>query len=201
MTDEKMIVGEETKAKETLKKAIEKEEEIEDEDKPQVDIEKVSQDTPSDRIKLSQKGVLSLRHQMIAEYASRGYPPAVIARELRLSLKRVYLILRTNTLVHEEIRRIVSEKFSESEKMLGYLFVKALGKIDADMESADPIQRDKAIDRVLKIYSGARAGGDQPTSVTQFFTAGGSVNIQDIDALIIEKRRQRGLEPPLEKKD
>ncbi len=188
----------------TEDKQEELEEELEeDSDKPQFDIEKVEQDTPSERVKLSKKGVLSLRHQMIAEFASRGYPPAVIARELKISVKRVYLILRTNTLVHNEIRRIVSEKFSEAEKMLGYLFVKALSKIDVDMESADDDKRDKAIDRVLKIYSGARAGGEQPTSINQFFnTGGGNVNIQDIDALIIQKRRDRGLEPPLiENKD
>jgi DNA-binding CsgD family transcriptional regulator len=179
------------------KEELEKDEEEIEEDKPQLDIEKVEQDTLGDRVKLSKKGVLSLRHQMIAEYASRGYPPVVIARELKISVKRVYLILRTNTLVHNEIRRIVSEKFSETEKMLGYLFVKALSKIDVDMESADLIQRDKAIDRVLKIYSGARAGGEQPTNINQFFTSGGNVNIQDIDALIIQKRRERGLEPPL----
>ena len=168
----------------------------EDEDKPQFDIEKVEQDSHSDRVKLSQKGVLSLRHRLIAEFASRGYPPAIIAKELKISLRRTYLILRKNTLVHDEIRRIVSEKFSEAEKMLGYLFVKALSKIDADMESADFAQRDKAIDRVLKMYSNARAGGDKPTSINQFFNTGGGNVIQDIDALIIQKRRERGLELP-----
>jgi hypothetical protein len=171
-------------------------EEVKD-DKPKVDLEKLQQESHSDRIKLSQKGVLSLRYQMIAEFAARGYPPAVIARELKISLKRTYLILRKSTLVHEEIRRIVSEKFSEAEKMLGYLFVKALSKIDVDMESADDEKRDKAIDRVLKIYSNARSGREQPTSITQFFDTGGGNVIQDIDALIIQKRRERGLEPPL----
>ncbi len=168
-----------------------------DEDKPRFDVEKVDQDSHSDRIKLGKKGVLSLKHQLIAEFASRGYPPAIIAKELKISLKRTYLILRKNILVHQEIKRIVSEKFSEAEKMLGYLFVKALSKIDADMESADSTQRDKAIDRVLKMYSNARSGGEQPTSINQFFNTGGGNVIQDIDALIIQKRRERGLEPPL----
>lgn len=166
-------------------------------DKPQFDIEKSEQDSHGDRVKLGRKGVLSLRHQLIAEFASRGYPPSVIAKELKISLKRTYLILRTSTLVHEEIRRIVSEKFSEAEKMLGYLFVKALSKIDADMESEDAVQRDKAIDRVLKMYSNAKAGREQPASITQFFNTGGGNVTQDIDALIIQKRRDRGLEPPL----
>jgi hypothetical protein len=163
-------------------------------DKPKFDVEKVEQDSLSDRIRLSKKGVLSLRHQLIAEFASRGYPPAIIAKELKISLKRTYLILRKNTLVHKEIKRIVSEKFSEAEKMLGYLFVKALSKIDVDMESADLSQRDKAIDRVLKMYSNAKSGRGDQSTINQFFDTGGGNVIQDIDALIIEKRRERGLE-------
>ncbi|OGM09287.1 hypothetical protein A2Z67_05090 [Candidatus Woesebacteria bacterium RBG_13_36_22] len=171
-----------------------------DEDKHQ-DIENAEQDH-SNRIKLGRKGVLSLRYQMIAEYASRGYPPGIIARDLRINVKRVYHILRTNKLVHEEIRRIISERFSESEKMLGYLFIKALSKIDFDMESANIEQRDKAIDRVIKMYGNMKAGGLQPTNINQFFNMGGGDVVQDIDALILQKRRDRGLEPPLiEKKD
>jgi len=65
------------------------------------------------------------------------------------------------------------------------------------MESADSEPRDKAIDRVIKMYGNLRAGGAQPANINQFFNMGSGDVIQDIDALILQKRRERGLEPKL----
>jgi hypothetical protein len=157
-------------------------------------------ETRGDRVKLKKKGVIPLRYHMIAEFAANAYPPSLIAKEMRMPVKRIYQILATNTQVHEEIQAILDRRLAESERMIGHLFVKALTKLDVDMESSDKDQRNKAIDKVISIYRDAKGKGKEG-GVNQFFDMGGGnvTTIQDIDALIIAKRRERGLEPPDEK--
>ena len=69
-------------------------------------------------------------------------------------------------------------------------------KLDAHLENPNPDIRDKAIDKILKCYEYNRDKCEDGGIVARLLV-GDQKNptTLDIDALIIQKRRERGLEP------
>lgn len=149
------------------------------------------------------KGKLSIKYRTVAEYAARGYPVEIISKMSGVKVTTVYALLEKNELVWEEINRILAGIFSEGDRILANLYIKALYKLDDQLSSTNPEIYGKAVEKIVKMY-GDRAGsksGEKP-SILQFFgSVGGRPEIGQgplieggIDQLILKKRKERGLE-------
>ena len=140
------------------------------------------------------KGKLSLKYRTIAEYAARGYSVELIAERIGITKGKVYNILETNELVWEEINRILTNIFADGDRMIANLRIKALKKLDDQLDSLNGDLRDKAIEKILKCSDYSK--GDLKGAVIQFFGPGGkseASGIQSIDDIILQKRKERGL--------
>jgi hypothetical protein len=162
-----------------------------------IEAEVVEAEKPTQKKK---RGRLGMRYRLIAEYASRSYPVEVIADIVGLKKETIYHILSDNEEVWAEVNRILSDLFSEGDRMLVYLYKKALTKLDEQLESESPEMRDKAIEKVLKCYGVGKEGEQKkPPLVMQFFgrSSGGSpLGVESIDQIILRKRAERGLPSP-----
>jgi hypothetical protein len=144
------------------------------------------------------KGKIDPRHVKIAVLKCQGYSVKDISKEVGMSEDRIYHLLGDeNSDVNTEIRRISNEAAEASNRHLSHLFRKALNKLDCMLESGDDETKFRAIDRIIKIFS-TMVGKNGPSIQQNFgFQVEKKSPIEIIDDLIIKKRRERGLEPPL----
>lgn len=143
------------------------------------------------------KGKLSLRYKTIAQFAARGYPVDVIAKQVNMTSKAVYRIIEKNELVWEEMNNIIKSIFSESDRVLASLFHQALLKLSGRMN--DPKTEQDALEKVLSCYGKRTSGSDKPPIIQQFFQGGGQGQgpmIESIDEVILKRRKERGLDVP-----
>lgn len=137
-------------------------------------------------------GSIKILYRRIAELAARGYSAEQIAREVNRSVMRVRMILDKPE-IYEEIKNIVKERFEEGDRLLSYLYKKALKELDVALDSDNFEIKDRAIEKVLKMmgYGKTPEGG---VRVFQFFGQGSNKGfIESIDDLILQKRKERGL--------
>lgn len=149
-----------------------------------------------------QTGKKALKYKQVGELASRGWTASMIAKSVGLSEIRILRILRRED-VCKYVLEVISSKFQEGDKVLGWLYAKSMKMLDEDISSSNRDVREKAIDKVLKCYGYNQGEGKVPSIIQQIFTQGGPGIVQDIDALIIAKRLERGLpmeEEPVEVK-
>lgn len=153
----------------------------------------------SDRhLNVSKTGKRYLKYRHIAELVARGWTAASISHEIKMDIRSVYKVLKSPQ-VCELVNELVTEKFKEGDQLMGFLYKKALKQLDEDISSKNPDVRLDAIEKVLKCYGYGKSRGDGVNILQQFqgnfqFNAeGGTQNIQDIDAWIIQKRKERGL--------
>lgn len=139
-----------------------------------------------------QTGKRAIKYKKIAELASRGWTAEMISKEVGLKPARIFRILKRED-VNNYVLEIISEKFKEGDKILGWLYAKSMRALDDDISSSNPEVREKAIEKVLKCYGYNQGEGKVPSIIQQIFTQGGPGIVQDIDALIIQKRLERGL--------
>ena len=151
---------------------------------------------------------LSVRNMRIAELAARGWSPEEIAREVGRSRERIYEILKTDD-VWEYIKDVIRDTFSEGDRILAYLYKKAMKGLDIDLSSSDPEVRQAARADIFKQWGYGRdkvvsSGEKAHISLFQQIFMGregaptGSI-IESIDDIILQKRKERGL--PLEPED
>jgi hypothetical protein len=153
--------------------------------------------TPNSQIQIGKtKGRVQARHIKIAMMVARGYPISIVAERTGLSESRIYhLISDPNSVVSMEVYRILNQLFSQNDRTLLNLYQKVLVKLDEDLSSTDSEIRAKAIDQVVKVYL-TRSGKSQTPMVSQYFNVNEPPTeefIGNIDALIIQKRKERGL--------
>lgn len=149
-------------------------------------------DVQSSPIKKIGTGAKAVKMKKLAELMARGWNVPQIAKELQLSTQHVYRLLNRPE-VCSEVNEIVSEKFKDGDRLLSFLYKKAMIKLDEDMESSIPEIRQEAIEKVLKCV-GYPKSKDGLTINQQINTGGGNVGlIQDIDSIILQKRKERGL--------
>ena len=154
--------------------------------------------TPKPKI----KGKIDPKHVKIAFLKCQGYSVKEISKEVGMSEDRVYhLLADENSTVYTEMRRISNEVAEAANRHFSHLFRKVLQKLDIMLESGDDETIFRAIDRTLKIFS-TMVSKNGP-SIQQNF--GIQVENQsppkNINELIIEQRRERGLEPPLQESE
>jgi len=143
----------------------------------------------------------------IAEMAARGWSPEDIAREVDRSPARIYAILKSDE-VWEYMKDIIRDTFSEGDRILAYLYKKAMKGLDLDLTSSDPAVRQAARADIFKQWGYGRdkvvSNGEKAhISLFQQIFMGkegaptGSI-IESIDDIILQKRKERGLplEPP-----
>ena len=73
--------------------------------------------------------------------------------------------------------------------------MKVLAKLDEDLSSDDPEVRGRAIDQVIKVYL-TRTGKYGNPTIAQYINVNGQGKtdfLTNIDELIIQKRKERGL--------
>lgn len=150
--------------------------------------------------KPEKKGRMSLRYKTIANYAARGYSIEIIAKAVNMTPNTVYRIIENNEMVWEEMNRILKSIFSEGDRILANLYLKALYKLDARL--SHPSTEEDAIKKIMETF-GKRTGGsgDKPAVIQQFFQGGqggtGTPLVEgSIDDIIIKKRKERGLTIP-----
>jgi hypothetical protein len=150
------------------------------------------------------KGKIDPRHVKIAVLKCEGYSVKEISKKVGISEDRIYhLLADENSTVYTEIRRISNEVAEASNRHFSHLFRKVLQKLDIMLESGDDETIFRAIDRTLKIFS-TMVSKNGP-SVQQNF--GIQVKQEqntppfDINEAILQKRRERGLEPPLQESE
>jgi len=139
-----------------------------------------------------QTGKNALKYKKIAELASRGWTAEMISKEVGLKKTRIFRILKRDD-VCQYVLEIVNEKFKEGDKILGWLYAKAMRRLDENLDSPIPSVRENAIEKVLKCYGYNQGEGKVPSIIQQIFTQGGPGIVQSIDDLIIQKRLERGL--------
>jgi transcriptional regulator with XRE-family HTH domain len=130
---------------------------------------------------------------------ARGFRVKYVAKKLNITESRIYHLLNDkNSPVNAEINRILNDLFATTDRRLMILYDKALQKLDDMLSSSDEEKQYRAMDRIIKMFFGRTA---KNAIIQQYFCAHplsqqlGS----DIDALIMQKRRDRGLEPPVNK--
>jgi hypothetical protein len=154
---------------------------------------------------------LSPINMRIAEMAARGFSPEQIAHDVGRTRARVYEILKTDE-VWEEVKDRIRDTFSEGDRVLAYLYKKAMLGLDTDLSSTDPEIRKAARADIFRQwgYGRDKGGEGERTSISLFQqiftgragTSTGSV-VQSIDDLILQKRKDRGLPayPPEDEDD
>lgn len=138
------------------------------------------------------KGKLSLKYKTVAEFAARGYPVEIIAQRVNMTVSNIYRILETNELVWQEMNIIQKRIFAEEDRFLRRLRDKALKKLEQRLD--DP---DTEADAILKILTttGKTTEKGKP-QIVQFFGGGqgGGPIEQTIDQIILQRRKERGLD-------
>jgi hypothetical protein len=141
-------------------------------------------------------GIIRARHHKVATLVARGLPISIVAKETGLSETRVYHLLSDpNSFVNQEVHRILNDLFASNDRTLLNLYLKVLVKLDEDLSSDDPDVRSKAIDQVIKVYL-ARTGKNGNPTIAQYINVSGQGKTDfptNIDELIMEKRKERGL--------
>lgn len=148
------------------------------------------------------KGKVDAKYKMIADLICQGDSPKDVSEKMKMSKDRIYHLLNDkNSPVKAEITRILTERFEANDRRLIDLYTKALQKLDEMLSSSDEEKQLPAIDRIIKIYS-TRSGKNGSPIIQQNFALSEEeimkIIPQYIDKLIIAKRRERGLEPPLQ---
>jgi hypothetical protein len=141
------------------------------------------------------QGITEIRQKTIAALIARGFSVKDVAKKLKISESRIYhLFCEKNSLVNDEIYRILSEAFAASDRRLINLYDKALQKLDAMLSSPDEKKQCHAIDRIIKIYV-ARSSKNGLT-IQQYFGIESQEEIETVDQMILRMRKERGLPPP-----
>ena len=143
------------------------------------------------------QGVTEIRQRTIAALIARGFSVKDVAKKLKISESRIYHLLSDkDSLVNAEINRILNELFAASDRRLMNLYDKALQKLDAMLSSPDEEKQYRAIDRIIRIIF-ARSGKNGRPIIQQNFDIQAKEEQQDrgktLDAIILAKRRERGL--------
>ncbi|MGZ6202890.1 MAG: hypothetical protein ACXWM6_15380, partial [Thermodesulfobacteriota bacterium] len=163
---------------------------------------------PSTSLDAQTQGIAEIRQKTIGKMIAKGLPVKYVAKKLHMSESRIYHLLSDKeSIVNAEINRILGQIFTATDRYLVKLFNKTLENLDTMLSGRDKEKQFRAMDRIIKIYM-ARSAKNGVT-VKQYFgieSPGGEreFTLQDyiklgkkyVDNLIIEKRRQRGLEPP-----
>ena len=163
---------------------------------------------PSTTIERHAHGITEIRQRTIGRMIAEGLRVKYVAKKLQMSESRIrHLLSDKESIVNAEINRLLEEVFTANDRYLVRLFNKTLENLDTMLSSPDKEKQFRAMDRIIKIYM-ARSAKNGVT-VKQYFglePPGGEreFTLQDyikfgekyVDQLIIEKRRQRGLEPP-----
>ena len=123
-----------------------------------------SSSTPNAQI----QGITEIRQKTIAALIARGFSVKYVAKKLKISESRIYhLFSEKNSLVNDEIYRILNDAFAASDYRLINLYNKALQKLDAMLSSPDEEKQCRAIDRIIKIFF-ARSSKNAVT-IQQYF--------------------------------
>lgn len=150
------------------------------------------------------KGKVDARYKMIADLICQGDSPKDVSEKMKMSKDRIYhLVSDKNSPVRVEIIRILTERSEANDRRLMDLYTKALQKLDEMLSSSDEGKQLRAIDRIIKIYS-TRVDKNTPFIQQNFGLSEEEkkkIFLQYVNEMIIEKRRQRGLEPPLQESE
>jgi hypothetical protein len=142
------------------------------------------------------KGRIQARHLKVATLVARGFPISFVAKEAGLSETRIYhLLADPDSFVNQEVHRILNDLFASNDRMLLNIYLKVLVKLDEDLSSDDPEVRGRAIDQVIKVYM-TRTGKSGNPTIAQYINVSGQGTTDfpaNIDELIIQKRKERGL--------
>jgi hypothetical protein len=159
----------------------------------------------------AKRGKMAVQYLKIAQMAVRGFSMEQIADEVKVPVARVSKLLRTNNQIWDFISRAIQETFSEGDRILAYLYKKSMMSLDDELSSPSPDIRQKARSQIFEMLkamqmtrgSAEEGGGQDNRSIifNQFFgsskVASGS-KIKSMDDLILQKRRERGLETEAE---
>jgi hypothetical protein len=156
------------------------------------------------------KGKTAVVYLRLANMAIRGYSTNQIADELGLDEHRVTKLLKDNKQIWDYIQRHLEATFSEGDRILAYLYKKAMMSLDDELSSGSADVRQKAREQVfdmLKIMGMGRTNDkegevhdNRSVIFNQFFGGNKSPisgKIQSMDDLILMKRKERGLETKL----
>ena len=156
------------------------------------------------------KGKTAVVYLRLANMAIRGYSTQQIADELDIDEHRVTKLLKENKQIWDYIQRHLEATFSEGDRILAYLYKKAMMSLDDELSSQSADVRQKAREQIfnmLKIMGMGRTNDkegevhdNRSIIFNQFF--GGtkspiSGKIHSMDDLILMKRKERGLETKL----
>ena len=163
-----------------------------EEDKRAQQLPMLETKTPLDH----RKGKVGIKYKRIAYLASKGLVAEDIAKDVNLTVDRVYKILGRGDVL-EEANRFIRDSFKGSERFMVMLLDKALQALEDQILSGSSDEKKFAIDRVLKFFQ-AKGEGEKgnKTLIAQFFS-GMKEGEQDagkrLDEIILQKRRERGL--------
>jgi hypothetical protein len=150
------------------------------------------------------KGKVDARYKMIADLICQGDSIKDASEKMKMSKDRIYhLLADKNSPVNVEIIRILTERREANDRRIMDLYTKALQKLDEMLSSSDEEKQLRAIDRIIKIYS-PRVDKNAPVIQQNFGLSEEEkkkIFLQYADEMIIEKRRERGLEPPLQESE
>lgn len=149
-----------------------------------------SSSTPTAQI----QGITEIRQKTIAALIARGFSVKYVSKKLKISESRIYhLFSEKNSIVTDEIYRILNDAFESSDYRLINLYDKALQKLDAMLSSPDEEKQCRAIDRIIKMFF-ARFSKNGVT-IQQYF----GIESQDkkkippggIDEYILQRKKDR----------
>ena len=150
------------------------------------------------------KGKVDARYKMIADLICQGGSTKDVSEKMKMPKDRIYhLLADKNSPVNVEIRRILTERREANDRRQMDLYTKALQKLDEMLSSSDEEKQLQAIDRIIKIYF-TRVDKNAPVIQQNFGLSEEEkkkIFLQYADEMIIEKRRERGLEPPLQESE
>jgi len=143
---------------------------------------------------------ISVISRRVAEFAARGWSPKEISEEVGITKARISQILSKEE-VWNYVTDIIRSTFSEGDRILSFLYRKTMMGLDQDLSSVDADVRKNAREQVLKVWGYGRdkslSDEDKPrvSLVQQFFGGGGGQKIiQTMDDIILQSRKDRGLD-------
>jgi plasmid maintenance system antidote protein VapI len=147
-----------------------------------------SSSTPNAQI----QGITEIRQKTIAALIARGFSVKYVAKKLKISESRIYhLFSEKNSIVNDEIYRILNDAFAASDYRLINLYDKALQKLDAMLSSPDEEKQCRAIDRIIKMFF-ARSSKNGVT-IQQYFGIESQEEKETMDQFILRRAKERAL--------
>jgi hypothetical protein len=151
-------------------------------------------------------GTTEIRQKNIGRMIAQGFPVKYVAKKLNMSESRIYHLLSDKeSIVNAEINQILGQLFTGNDRHMVKLFNQTLEKLQTMLSSKNEEEQLRAMDRIIKIYMarsskngvtvqqyfGLEPPGQKEFTIDDYIKFGKKMN-----ELIMQKRRERGLEPP-----